>query len=525
MSYDQSIRSDAMGTHDNPYNLHSFIKPSREIFGVGVPLDSIGEDQWYYVDTDSSIQYVKQDGTWIPQVNWASITHEDIAAFTEIDVDTIRGNTTENIQIDLQTAGVLQIGPTADLDAVQILSDGSIVAQRATSSVIVADGLGEQVGYGNSSIVKAGANPLLVTADDIQVSANASLLLLGNTTFECNCGTTASYSAPDGELHFTNGNGVTITEGTGSNINISSQQVQHAGVGSLTVESVTGDLNLSSAADVNITSGGAGALNLISVADVNITSGGASQITMTAGGGAVIVQPASLVVDTIFSGTTIGIAATTGLTMSGSNVSLTSSTGNVTLTSSAADINLVSASTVTMNAPIREAAGSAGSPIYSFSGDTNSGIYSVGADVVGVSAGGTGRLSVSSTVISPMVNNAIDLGSAGIAFKDVFGVNAYTTTSDARLKKDIEPLHLSLDFVKSLKPVKYHFKDQEGGDFHSGLLAQDVEESLIASGCYRGEFAIVSHKDDIYGLKYEELIACLINSVKELSAQVEALKK
>ncbi len=54
----------------------------------------------------------------------------------------------------------------------------------------------------------------------------------------------------------------------------------------------------------------------------------------------------------------------------------------------------------TFSAPINSSAGTVSLPGYTFTGDTNSGIYSIGADQVGITTGGTLRLSASTTDIT-----------------------------------------------------------------------------------------------------------------------------
>jgi len=50
---------------------------------------------------------------------------------------------------------------------------------------------------------------------------------------------------------------------------------------------------------------------------------------------------------------------------------------------------------------IANPAGTAGAPAYSFTGATSTGVYLAAADTIGLSAGGTGRMSISSTQIQP----------------------------------------------------------------------------------------------------------------------------
>jgi hypothetical protein len=89
-------------------------------------------------------------------------------------------------------------------------------------------------------------------------------------------------------------------------------------------------------------------------------------------------------------GTTSGFTELTAPAVAGSNT-ITLPTGNGT-----ADQRLVTdgSGALSFTSDVMLAAGSAGSPSLYFSGDTNTGIYSPGADQVGISTGGTGRVFV-----------------------------------------------------------------------------------------------------------------------------------
>jgi len=105
------------------------------------------------------------------------------------------------------------------------------------------------------------------------------------------------------------------------------------------------------------------------------------------------------------------------------------------------------------------------------------------------------------------------------AFKDSFFVNAPTITSDARLKRDVEKMELGLEFVESLNPVSYRLKSESDDEpLKWGLLAQEVEHELKVRD--NKSSSLVSNKDDVYGLKYEQLVMVLINAVKELSQKL-----
>jgi hypothetical protein len=94
-------------------------------------------------------------------------------------------------------------------------------------------------------------------------------------------------------------------------------------------------------------------------------------------------------------------------------------------------------------------------------------------------------------------------------------------TSDKRLKENIIPISNALDKVDKLNGVTFDWKEGYA-DVHSakghdvGLIAQEVE-AIIPE--------IVNTRDDGYkAIKYEKLVALLIEAVKELKEEVDELK-
>lgn len=103
----------------------------------------------------------------------------------------------------------------------------------------------------------------------------------------------------------------------------------------------------------------------------------------------------------------------------------------------------------------------------------------------------------------------------------VAGAGAYVNTSDARLKKDIEPVAYGLDAIMKLKPVGFNWKDQTN-DWQKqrqiGLVAQDVQ-SIIPE--------VVSKANDeqgTLGLAYGELVPVLIKAIQDQQAEIAELK-
>lgn len=141
-------------------------------------------------------------------------------------------------------------------------------------------------------------------------------------------------------------------------------------------------------------------------------------------------------------------------------------------------------------------------------------------------------------------NGDLRLGSSSYRFHTLYSVNG-TSTSDERVKEEIENLDVGLDFIKALQPKKFKYRDKdEEGNYKDGrldqpdgvkkwgLIAQDVKQVLddssitedlglwsVDEGECNGEIL-----EDQQQLQYQELIAPLINAVKEQQALIETLQ-
>ena len=97
-------------------------------------------------------------------------------------------------------------------------------------------------------------------------------------------------------------------------------------------------------------------------------------------------------------------------------------------------------------------------------------------------------------------------------------VVAYAS-SDKKLKDNLKPIENSLDKVSKLSGYEFDWNDkQETYQGHDvGVVAQEVEKVLPE---------IVTTRDNGYkAVKYEKLVPLLIESIKELKAEIEELKK
>jgi hypothetical protein len=105
----------------------------------------------------------------------------------------------------------------------------------------------------------------------------------------------------------------------------------------------------------------------------------------------------------------------------------------------------------------------------------------------------------------------------------VRGTSAYQSTSDVRYKKNIETISDALDKILLLRGVTFDWRTDEFRDknFKStrdmGVIAQEVEKVFPE--------AVLTDKDGYKSVAYSELVAPLINAVKELYSRNQNLEK
>jgi hypothetical protein len=98
-------------------------------------------------------------------------------------------------------------------------------------------------------------------------------------------------------------------------------------------------------------------------------------------------------------------------------------------------------------------------------------------------------------------------------------VVAFGSPSDKSLKENIKPINNALDKVKNLKGVTFKWKEAGLTNLKEdiGFIAQDVQEVLPE--------LVRENEDGKLSLRDKGIIPMLVEAVKELSAEVESLKK
>jgi len=159
-------------------------------------------------------------------------------------------------------------------------------------------------------------------------------------------------------------------------------------------------------------------------------------------------------------------------------------------------------------------------PLLQFSESASTGITSgMSLEYNGFASGVSNYMAVNSVAGSPVfrVYSGGNIQSTG-------NVTAYA--SDARLKTNIKPIESALEKVQLLRGVEFDWRDdvEEKGfnpsmSHETGVIAQEVQE-VIPDAVVPAPF-----DENYLTVQHEKIIPLLIESVKELTAQVEELQK
>lgn len=144
--------------------------------------------------------------------------------------------------------------------------------------------------------------------------------------------------------------------------------------------------------------------------------------------------------------------------------------------------------------------GTLSTPSISFISDPNTGFYSPAADNIAITAGGSQKFVANSTY-------------AGHFFGDVLTTADFISLSDVRKKTNITPIVGSTELINNIRGVTYTLI--ETGETSSGVIAQEIEKI----------FPHLVHDDAGFkSVKYNGLIAYLIEAVKDMSKEINVLK-
>jgi hypothetical protein len=127
---------------------------------------------------------------------------------------------------------------------------------------------------------------------------------------------------------------------------------------------------------------------------------------------------------------------------------------------------------------------------------------------------------ITSSTFESISGSEYSLGRPSQRWRTAYLKDSVSTLSDRRLKSNIQISDLGLNFIDSLKPVKYNMGDEKT---HYGLIAQEVSQSLAEFNVEK--FGGYDTDGQYLALRYEEFISPLIKAVQEQSKIIMELQR
>lgn len=198
-------------------------------------------------------------------------------------------------------------------------------------------------------------------------------------------------------------------------------------------------------------------------------------------------------------------------------------------------------------------------PSFTFSNSTDTGLYYDGD--LNLAVAGISRAYATSTgfsggvggfrSVNPNANTTYTLGISTARWSSGYVTGGLISSSDMRIKNNIQTSNLGLDFIEKLRPVSYRMNqgaadvqyddtgkeklDSEGNVVvirkpgsrpHYGFIAQEVKQVIDDLGV---DFAgwtqdDLSDPNSYHSLRYDEFISPAIKAIQELSAKVKTLE-
>jgi hypothetical protein len=127
---------------------------------------------------------------------------------------------------------------------------------------------------------------------------------------------------------------------------------------------------------------------------------------------------------------------------------------------------------------------------------------------------------------SATVSNEITLGNTSITTLRC-NTQTISSLSDGRDKTEVEDLPLGLDFINTLRPVKFKWETRDGngkdGAYDAGFIAQDLQSAQSASDAEYLNMVMDENPDRLEAC-YGQLIPVLVQAIKDLKVEIDTLK-
>jgi hypothetical protein len=94
----------------------------------------------------------------------------------------------------------------------------------------------------------------------------------------------------------------------------------------------------------------------------------------------------------------------------------------------------------------------------------------------------------------------------------------YNTTSDLRLKTDIEPIDHATDMLMAMNPVSHRWKAEPDADAVVGFIAQEMQE-IVPEAVSKGD-----SEDDMWSMDYGRITPVLVAALQDAHKKIEELE-
>lgn len=406
-------------------------------------------------------------------------------------------------------------------------SSGSNTTQIATTA-FVASAISSS-GGGTVTSVGVSSSDLTVTGSPVTSSGTIALAL---NTVPVNKGGTGQTSYTDGQLLIGNSTGntlnkATLTAGTGVTITNGSGSITIAATGTSGVSTISGGstgLTPSTATSGDVTLGGT-----LTVANGGTGSTTASGARTNLGLGTIATQNSSSV--SITGGSISGITdlaiADGGTGASTASQARTNLGLGTIATAAAADyVNVASGQFITGEKAFTSVTG--------FGADNPSTVWNVyvkgqnSHPATFIETGGSSGQGLALASNGSSVAQVFYFGSATTPGAAVGGINvtstttSYSTSSDYRLKTNVQPMTNAVTKIKALKPVTYSWK--KDGSVGQGFIAHELQ-AVFPDAVTGAKDGVDAEGKPLYqGVDTSFLVGALTAALQEALTRIEALE-
>ena len=140
----------------------------------------------------------------------------------------------------------------------------------------------------------------------------------------------------------------------------------------------------------------------------------------------------------------------------------------------------------------------------------------------------------------PYQNAFGNIGAGSRRWNNIFSAHAVSVSSDEKIKKDLIPIYKGKELIMKLTPYQFKFTTEGSDRIHYGFSAQQFKRAMTEVGIKDcGAFTLdlteeakrngrtretATEDEKIYGLRYEEIIAPMVQAIQDLNERINQLE-